>query len=98
MSFVGYLSSINCVYYICSDFIIHIDVVGNGYTFVTFLDWRVLKLSVSQPTSLHHHILDLILSPSNHDTIADAKNLWFLYQILQKSNVSLPFIMQWLII
>ena len=74
MSFVGYLSSINSSYYICGDFNIHVDVpVGDGNKFTTFLDSCDLKQLVDKPTHLHGHILDLILSPSDQDTIADVK-------------------------
>ena len=66
MSFVGFLSSIKSSYYICGDFNIHVDVPdGDGYKFMTFLDSCDLKQLVSQPTHLHGHILDLILSPSD---------------------------------
>ena len=72
--FVGYLSSINSSYYICGDFNIHVDVpVGDGNKFTTFLDSCDLKQLVDKPTHLHGHILDVILSPSNQDTIADVK-------------------------
>ena len=62
ISFVGFLSSINCVYYICGDFNIHVDVpVGDGDKFYTFLISCDLKQSASQPTHLHSHILILII-------------------------------------
>ena len=47
--------------------------VGDGYKFMTFLDSCDLKQLVNQPTHLHGHILDLILSPSDQDTIVDVK-------------------------
>ena len=66
MSFVGHLSSINSLYYICGDFNIHVDVpVGDGHKFITFLDSCDLKQVVDKHTHLHGHILDLILSPSD---------------------------------
>ena len=40
---------------------------------MTFLDSCDLKQLVNQPTQLHGHILDLILSPSDRDTIVDVK-------------------------
>ena len=74
MSFVGFLSCFNSSYYICGDFNIHVDVpVGDGYKFMTFLDSCDLKQSVNKPTHLHGHMLDLILSPSDQDTIVDVK-------------------------
>ena len=74
MLFVGYLSSINSSYYICGDFNIHVDnPVGDGYKFITFLDSCDPKQLVNKPTHLHGHILDLILSPSDQDTIVDVK-------------------------
>ena len=74
MSFVGFLSFINYSYHICCDFNIHVDVpVGDGHKFTTFLDSHDLKQLVDKPTHLHGHILDLILSPCDQDTIADVK-------------------------
>ena len=64
MSFVSFLSSINSSYYIYGDFNIHVDVpVGDGYKCMTFLDSCDLKQFVNQPTNLHGHIMNLILSP-----------------------------------
>ena len=40
---------------------------------MTFLDLCDLKQLVNQPTHLRGHILDLILSPSDQDTIVDIK-------------------------
>ena len=40
---------------------------------MTFLDSCDLKQFVNQPTHLHGHTLDLIISPSNQDTIVDVK-------------------------
>ena len=80
MSFVGFLSSINSSYYICGDFNIHVDVpVCDSYKFITFLDLCDLKQLVNKPTHLHGHILDLILSPSDQDTIVDIKICDFVY-------------------
>ena len=56
------------------DFNIHVDVpVGDGYKFITFLDLCDLKQLVKQPTHLLGLILNLILSPSDQDTIVDVK-------------------------
>ena len=75
MSFVGFLSSVNSSYYICGDFNLHVDVpLGDGHKFMTFLDLCDLKQLVNQPTHLHGHILDLILSTSDQDTIVDVKS------------------------
>ena len=74
MSFVSFLSSINSSYHIFGDFNIHVNVPGgDGYKFMTFLDSCDLKQFVNQPTHLHGHTLDLILSPSHQDTIIDVK-------------------------
>ena len=74
MSFVGFLSSINSSYYICGDFNIHVVVpVGDSYKFMTFLDSCNLKQLVNQPAHLHGHMLDLILSLSDQDTIVAVK-------------------------
>ena len=40
---------------------------------MTLLDSCDLKQLVNQPTDLHGHTLDLILSPSDQDTIVDVK-------------------------
>ena len=63
MSFVGVLSSVNSLYYICGNFNIH---AGDSYKFVSYLDSCDLK-------HLQGHILDLILSPSDQDAIVDVK-------------------------
>ena len=92
MSFVGYLSSINSSYYICGNFNIHVDVpVGDGNKLTTFLDSCDLKQLVDKPTHLHGHILDLILSPSDQDTIADVKICDFVSDhALVKCSVTFP--------
>ena len=92
MSFVGFLSSINSSYYICGDFNIHVDVpVSDGYKFMTCLDSCDLKQLVNQPTHLHGHILDLILSPSDQDTIVDVKICDFVSDhALVKCSIDFP--------
>ena len=92
LSFVGFLSSIKSSYYIYGDFNIHGDVPdGNGYKCMTFLDSCDLKQLVSQPTLLHGHILDLILSPSDHDAIRDVKIGDFVSDhALVKCSISFP--------
>ena len=96
MSFVGYLSSINSSYYIWGDLNIHVDVpVGDGYKFITFLDSCDLKQLVNKPTHLHGHILDLILSPSDQDTIADVKICDFVSDDALV-NAQLPSLINWL--
>ena len=62
------------MYSICSNLNIHVDVPGSdGYKFMTILDSCDLKQLVNQPTHLHGHILDLIQSPSDQDTIVDVQ-------------------------
>ena len=92
MSFVGFLSSINSSYYICGDFNIHVNVpLGDGYKFMTFLDSCDLKQLVNQPTHLHGHVLDLILSPSDQDTTVDVKICDFVSdQALVKCSITFP--------
>ena len=92
MSLVGFRSSINSSYYICSDFNIHVDVpVGDGYKFMTCLHSCDLKQLVNQPTHLHGHILDLILSPSDQDTIVDIKICNFVSDpALVKCSIAFP--------
>ena len=64
MSFVSFVSSIDCAFYICGDFNIHIDVLGGeGEKFLNQVESCNLKQLVAHPTHLHGHILDLILSP-----------------------------------
>ena len=89
MLFVGLLSFINSSYYICGDVNIHIDVpVCDGYKFMTFLDSCEL---VNQPTHLHGHILDLILFPSDQDTIVDIKIVIFISDhTLVKCSIAFP--------
>ena len=90
--FVGFLSSINSSYHIFGDFNIHVDVPGgDGYKFMTFLDSCDLKQLVNQPTHLHGHTLDLILSPSNQDTIVNVKICDFVSDhALVKCSIVLP--------
>ena len=92
MSFVGFLSSINSLYYIYGDFNIHVDVpVGDGHKFMTFLDSCDLKQLVNQPNHLRGHILDLIPSPSDQDTIVDVKFFYFVSDYaLVKCSVAFP--------
>ena len=47
--------------------------VHDGYKFMTCLDSGDLKQLVSQPTHLHGHRLDLILSPNDQDTTVDVE-------------------------
>ena len=92
MSFVGFLSSINSSYHIFGDFNIHVDVPGgDGYKFMTFLDSCDLKQLAKQPTHLHGHTLDLILSPGDQDTIVDVKICDFVSDhALVKCSIVLP--------
>ena len=71
MSFVVFLSAIDHDFYICGDFNLHVDVPGgDGGKFLSLLETCNLSQSVTQPTHLHGHILDLILSPNNqHDKL-----------------------------
>ena len=92
MSFVGFLSSINSSYYICGDFNIHDEFPdGDAYKFMTFLDLCDLKQLVNQPTHLHGHTLNLILYPSDQDTIVDVKVCNFISdQAFVKWSIDLP--------
>ena len=68
MSFVCFLSSVDCNYFICGDFNIHIDVpCTDSYKLESLLESCNLTQSVNNTTHLHGHILDLILSPSDQD-------------------------------
>ena len=58
---------------------------------MTFLDLCDLKQLVSHPTHLHGHILDLILSPSDQDTIVDVKICDFVSDhALVKCSIAFP--------
>ena len=68
MSFVCFLSSVDCNYFISSDFNIHVDVpCTDSYKLESRLESCNLTQSVNNTTHLHGHILDLILSPSDQD-------------------------------
>ena len=62
------LFSVDCNYFICSDFNIHVDVPStDSYKLESLLESCNLTQSVNNTTHLHGHILDLILSPSDQD-------------------------------
>ena len=68
MSFVCFLSSVDCNYFICSDFNIHIDVpFTDSHKLESLLESCDLTQTVNNITHLHGHILDLILSPTDQD-------------------------------
>ena len=68
MSFVCFLSSVDCKYFICGDFNIHVDVpCTDSDKLKALLESCNLRQSVNKTTHLHCHILNLILSPSDQD-------------------------------
>ena len=68
MSFVCFLSSVDCNYFMCGDFNIHVDVpCTDSHKLKVLLESCNLRQSVNNTTHLHGHILDLILSPSGQD-------------------------------
>ena len=68
MFFVCFLSSVDCKYFICGDFNIHVDVpCTDSDKLKALLESCNLRQSVNKTTHLHGHILDLILSPSDQD-------------------------------
>ena len=68
MSFVCFLSSVDCNYFISGDFNIHVDVpCTDSDKLESLLELYNLTQSVKNSTHLHGHILDLILSPSDQD-------------------------------
>ena len=91
MSFVGFLSSIN-LFYICDDFCNHVDVpIGDCHKFMTCLDSCDLKQSVIQLTPLYDHMMDIILSPSDQNTIIDVKICDFISDhALVKCSITFP--------
>ena len=53
MSFVGFMSSIDCQFTICGDFNVHVDVPkGDGVKFLSVFDSCNLKQLVTKPTHL----------------------------------------------
>ena len=68
MSFVCFLSSVDCKYFIGGDFNIHVDVpCTDSDKLKALLESCNLRQSVNRTTHLHGHILDLILSPNDQD-------------------------------
>ena len=68
MSFVCFLSSVDCNYFIYSGFNIYVNVTcTDSYKLESLLESCNLTQSVNNTTHLHGHILDLILSPSDQD-------------------------------
>ena len=68
MSFVCFLSSVDCNYFICGDLNIHVDVsCTDSYKLESLLDSCNLTQSVNNTTHLLGHILDFILSPIDQD-------------------------------
>ena len=68
MSFVCFLSSVDCNYFICGDFNKHVDVpCTDSHKLESLLESCNLTQSVNNTTHLHGHVLDLILSPSDQD-------------------------------
>ena len=68
MSFVCFLSSVDCNYFICGDFNIHVDApCTDSHKLKALLESCNLRQSVNNTTHLYGHILDLILSPSDQD-------------------------------
>ena len=66
MAFVCFLSSVDCNYFICGDFNIHVDVpCTDSQKLKALLESCNLRQSVNNTTHLHGHILDLILSSSD---------------------------------
>ena len=66
MSFVCFLSSVDCNYFVCGDFNIHVGVPCTySNKLESLLESCNLTQSVKNSIHLHGHILDLILSPSD---------------------------------
>ena len=64
MSFVCFLSSVDCNYFICGDFNIHVDVpCTDSHKLKALLESCSLTQSFNNTTHLHGHILDLIFPP-----------------------------------
>ena len=67
MSFVCFLSSVDCNYFISGDFNIHNVTCADSYKLESLLESCNLTQSVNNTTHLQGHILDLIVSPSDQD-------------------------------
>ena len=92
MSFVGFLSSVDTRFCILGDFNMHVDVPeGVGAKFISILESCNLDQHVTQPTHLHGHTLDLILSPSDQSVVDNVKVCGFISDhALIKCSVALP--------
>ena len=67
-SILPFQSSVDCNYFICGDFNIHIDVpCTDSHKLKALLESSNLRQSVNNTTHLQGHILDLILSSSDQD-------------------------------
>ena len=74
LSLVSFLSSISCQFCMWQDFSIHMDVSGgDGDKFSSLLESCSINQLVNQPTHLHGHTLDLILSPSDLSVVHGVK-------------------------
>ena len=93
MSFFCFLSSVDCNYFICGDFNIHIDVpCTDSYKLESLLESCNLTQSVNNTAHLHGYILDLILSPSDHKICAYMLTSVNSYLTMQSLNVLLTFL------
>ena len=93
MSFVCFLSSVDCNYFICSDFNIHVDVPCTvSCKLESLLESCNLTQSVNNTTHLHGHTLDLILSPNDQAVFVCMLTSVNLYLIIQLLNVLLAFL------
>ena len=92
MSFVCFLSSVDCNYFICGDFNIHVDVPStDSYKLESLLESCNLTQSVNNTTHLHGHILDLILPPVIKICMYMLTSVNS-YLIMQSLNVLLTFL------
>ena len=92
MSFVCFLSPVDCNYFICGDFYIHVDVpCTNSHKLESLLESCNLTQSVNNTTHLHGHILGLILSANDQDVCVHV-DISDSYLIIQSSNVLLTFL------
>ena len=71
MSFVSVLSSRCLSFIICGDFNFHVDTdCSDRVKFYNLIDCCDLHQHVTQPTHLHGHTLDLLLTPSDSEIIS----------------------------
>ena len=93
MSFVCFLSSVDCKYFICGGFNIHVDVpCTDSHKLKALLESCYLRQSVNNTTHLQSHILDLI-SPSYQNMSVYVDTSYLITQSLNVLSTLLPLLL-----